>query len=50
MEENEIRQGFICPLCMEDLGELEKLHQHVDNVHSAEETKDTINLIKGIFI
>jgi rabenosyn-5 len=49
MEENEIRQGFICPLCMEDLGELERLHQHVDNVHSAEENKDTINLIKGVF-
>lgn len=48
MDGNEIRQGFLCPLCMEDLGGLEQLHQHVDTVHSTEVNTDAVNLIKGL--
>lgn len=51
MEENEIRQGFLCPLCMEDLGDQELLHQHVDTVHSNDDSNtEAVNLIKGLLI
>jgi predicted small metal-binding protein len=43
-----IIQGFLCPVCKEDQGELERLHQHMDNVHSIDSSTDTINnMIKG---
>jgi rabenosyn-5 len=48
--DGEIRQGFICPICMRDLGDLERLHHHADNEHSGDDANlETVNLIKGLY-
>ncbi|KAI6175567.1 Rabenosyn-5 [Aphelenchoides bicaudatus] len=48
--EEKFVQGFLCPFCMEDLGDVERLQQHVDSVHSADDSNtDAIDVIKGMF-
>ncbi|KAI6214227.1 hypothetical protein M3Y94_00242900 [Aphelenchoides besseyi] len=43
-----IYEGFLCPFCMQDQGNIENLQRHVDEEHS-ESNVDAIHLIKGVF-
>ncbi|VDN05744.1 unnamed protein product [Thelazia callipaeda] len=43
------RQGFLCPFCMEDLGDLTTLHAHVEKYHPRPVSVDnSLDHIKGI--
>ena len=42
----EIKEGFLCPMCMQDLGTVAQLTAHFEDQH-ANEDKDVINEIKG---
>ncbi|CCD71168.1 FYVE-type domain-containing protein [Caenorhabditis elegans] len=48
-----VRQGFICPFCMEDFGEYERLICHVENDHPEEDSSDLAGMfvsnVKGFF-
>ncbi|EFO26560.1 FYVE zinc finger family protein [Loa loa] len=44
------RQGFLCPFCMQDLGDLTTLHAHVEKYHPKSIPADhSLDHIKGIF-
>uniref|UniRef100_A0A8R1DYE5 FYVE-type domain-containing protein n=1 Tax=Caenorhabditis japonica TaxID=281687 RepID=A0A8R1DYE5_CAEJA len=43
---NVVRQGFICPFCMEDFGEYERLILHVEVDHPEEDSSD----LAGLFV
>uniref|UniRef100_T1J0G3 FYVE-type domain-containing protein n=1 Tax=Strigamia maritima TaxID=126957 RepID=T1J0G3_STRMM len=45
----EIREGFLCPLCMKDLVTIGQLQFHFETVHSNED-KAVFHSIKGIFL
>lgn len=45
--ENRIREGFICPICMEDLVTVDQLLQHFEESHDTEEDKDVLQSFKG---
>ncbi|KAK6057587.1 FYVE zinc finger [Cooperia oncophora] len=47
-----VRQGFICPFCMTDLGDFPRLQNHVDSVHPERQqdlTDTVIDNVKGFF-
>ncbi|WKY05003.1 hypothetical protein Q1695_005763 [Nippostrongylus brasiliensis] len=47
-----VRQGFICPFCMVDLGDFPRLQSHVDSVHPErghDLTETVIDNVKGFF-
>ncbi|CAL2041066.1 unnamed protein product [Caenorhabditis brenneri] len=50
---NVVRQGFICPFCMEDFGEYERLIYHVEDDHPEEDSSDLAGMfvsnVKGFF-
>ena len=46
MAEPEIREGFICPMCMKDLGGVSDLHDHFEEAHSNED-KAVLQQLKG---
>lgn len=42
------KQGFLCPFCMQDLGDLAILHAHVKKYHPKSVRADhSLNHIKG---
>ncbi|OZC09940.1 FYVE zinc finger [Onchocerca flexuosa] len=44
------RQGFLCPFCMQDLGDLTTLHIHVEKYHPKSASADySLDHIRGIF-
>ncbi|VDL71685.1 unnamed protein product [Nippostrongylus brasiliensis] len=46
-----VRQGFICPFCMVDLGDFPRLQSHVDSVHperGQDLTETVIDNVKGV--
>lgn len=47
MENDDIKEGFICPMCMKDLGNASVLQKHFEEVHS--DDKDTLRQIRGMF-
>ncbi|KAJ7370738.1 Rabenosyn-5 [Desmophyllum pertusum] len=47
MEDDEIKEGFICPMCMKDLGNALVLQKHFEESHS--EDKDTLHRMRGMF-
>lgn len=49
LEENAsgIREGFICPICMEDFVTDDKLLIHFEEAHDTEEDKDVLQTFKG---
>ena len=47
MESDDIKEGFICPICMKDLGNALVLQKHFEEVHS--DDKDTLRQIRGMF-
>lgn len=46
-EQDLIREGFICPICMKDLGSALQLQKHFEEVHSDE--KDALQHLRGMF-
>ncbi|XP_052782035.1 rabenosyn-5-like [Mya arenaria] len=44
----EIREGFLCPMCMKDLGTVSQLQSHFEEAHSNED-KATLNQLRGLF-
>ena len=47
MADTEIREGFLCPMCMKDLGTVTQLTQHFEEAHSNED-KAVLQQLKGI--
>jgi hypothetical protein len=45
----EIREGFLCPMCMKDLGTVSQLQSHFEEAHSTED-KATLNQLRGNII
>ncbi|CAK8675954.1 unnamed protein product [Clavelina lepadiformis] len=43
-----IREGFLCPICVQDLGSFHKLQNHFESFHTAED-KAVFDQIKGLF-
>lgn len=46
-DDGQILEGFLCPICREDLKTPEKLTLHVENIHSEEQ--DLLTSLKDIF-
>ncbi|KAL5014503.1 hypothetical protein ScPMuIL_008773 [Solemya velum] len=44
----EIREGFLCPICMKDLGTVSQLQDHFEEEHSSED-KDVLQQLRGLF-
>lgn len=44
----EVREGFLCPMCMKDLGTVTQLQSHFEEAHSAED-KDVLQSLRGLF-
>lgn len=42
----EIREGFLCPMCMKDLGTVSQLQSHFEEAHSTED-KATLHQLRG---
>ena len=47
MDSDDIKEGFICPMCMKDLGNASVLQKHFEEVHS--DDKDTLRQIRRMF-
>ncbi|KAI0216325.1 Rabenosyn-5 [Lamellibrachia satsuma] len=47
MSDTVIREGFLCPICMQDLGTVSQLLAHFDAEHS--DDKDVLDQLKGLF-
>ena len=48
MEVIDIREGFICPMCMKDLGSDSKLQEHFGKAHMTSEfDRDVLDNLKG---
>jgi len=47
MESEDIKEGFICPMCMKDLRNASVLQKHFEEIHS--DDKDTLRQIRGMF-
>ncbi len=43
---SEIREGFLCPICMKDLGGVADLQEHFEEEHSQED-KAVLQQLKG---
>ena len=46
MESDDIKEGFICPMCMKDLGNASVLQKHFEEVHSEDKA---LRQIRGMF-
>jgi len=46
MAGSEILEGFLCPICLQDLGSLAQLQDHFDVAHAGED-RALLNQIKG---
>ena len=47
MESDDIKEGFLCPMCMKDLRSASLLQKHFEDSHS--DDKDTLRHIRGMF-
>jgi len=47
MDADEIKEGFICPMCLKDLRSASILQKHFEESHS--DDKDTLRQIRGMF-
>uniref|UniRef100_A0A2K5PGA5 Rabenosyn, RAB effector n=2 Tax=Platyrrhini TaxID=9479 RepID=A0A2K5PGA5_CEBIM len=43
----EVREGFLCPLCLKDLQSFYQLHSHYEEEHSGED-RDVKGQIKNV--
>lgn len=47
--DTKIREGFICPICMQDCGAVDQLLNHFEETHNSEEEKDVLKSFKGVY-
>ena len=47
MESDDIKEGFLCPMCLKDLRSASLLRKHFEDSHS--DDKDTLRHIRGMF-
>ena len=47
MEGDDIKEGFLCPMCLKDLRSASLLQKHFEESHS--DDKDTLRQIRGMF-
>lgn len=47
MDADEIKEGFLCPMCLKDLRSASILQKHFEEIHS--DDKDTLRQIRGMF-
>ena len=47
MENDYIKEGFLCPMCLKDLRSASPLQKHFEESHS--DDKDTLRQIRGMF-
>jgi len=47
MESDDIKEGFLCPMCLKDLRSASLLQKHFEDSHS--DDKDTLRHIRGMF-
>ena len=47
MEQSDVKEGFLCPICMQDLRTPTNLSSHFEEVHS--EDKDVLKQVRSIF-
>ena len=47
MDADEIKEGFLCPMCLKDLRSASILQKHFEESHS--DDKDTLRQIRGMF-
>ena len=47
MESDDIKEGFLCPMCLKDLRNASLLQKHFEDSHS--DDKDTLRHIRGMF-
>jgi len=45
----EIREGFLCPICVQDLGSVIQLQDHFELAHAGEDHA-VLNQLKGWYI
>lgn len=45
---SDVREGFLCPMCMKDLGTVSMLQDHFEEEHSNED-KDVLQHLRGLF-
>lgn len=45
----EIREGFLCPICVQDLGSVIQLQDHFELVHAGED-RAVLNQLKGYYV
>ncbi|XP_067836854.1 rabenosyn-5, partial [Heptranchias perlo] len=45
----EIREGFLCPLCLKDLHSVQQLQSHYEEAHSGEDDGHMVGQIKTLF-
>ncbi|XP_067934918.1 rabenosyn-5-like [Watersipora subatra] len=43
------REGFICPICLQDQGDAHSLAVHFEKAHNAEDNVDILDQVKGFF-
>lgn len=43
----EIREGFLCPICLQDFGEVLQLQNHFSDAHRTPEESDLLDTFKG---
>ncbi len=44
-----MKEGFLCPICMTDLGDLIQLQLHFDEKHSKDGDPDFVQNLKELF-
>lgn len=44
----EVKEGFLCPACLKDLGDASQLQIHFTDVHQASDDKDVVLQVKGL--
>lgn len=49
-DQSEVLEGFLCPICKEDLKSPDRLTAHFDKVHSTDEDQDILKSFKDIFV
>lgn len=48
MDSTVVQEGFLCPICMKDLGDIIQLEQHFSDFHNQTDKEDLFFPIKGM--
>lgn len=48
VDNEDVQEGYLCPVCVKDLGSFKKLQDHFEQVHS-NDNRDGFGQVKGFF-